>query len=71
MPNTCLITNDRDFGELIFRRRLPHAGVIYFRLPLASSALDKIARLQQVLVTHADRLTHFLVVEPDEVRERE
>jgi predicted nuclease of predicted toxin-antitoxin system len=27
-----LITNDRDFGELIVRERLPHAGVIYFRL---------------------------------------
>ncbi len=29
-----LITNDRDFGELIFRRGLSHSGVIYFRLPL-------------------------------------
>lgn len=27
-----LITNDRDFGELVFRRHAPHAGVIYFRL---------------------------------------
>src|SRR5690349_9809859 len=27
-----LITNDKDFGELISRRRLPHAGVIPFRL---------------------------------------
>lgn len=25
-----LITNDRDFGELIFRRRLPHAGGYLF-----------------------------------------
>jgi predicted nuclease of predicted toxin-antitoxin system len=27
-----VITNDRDFGELIVRRHLPHAGVILFRL---------------------------------------
>lgn len=27
-----LITNDRDFGELIIRQRLAHAGVIFFRL---------------------------------------
>lgn len=33
-----LITNDRDFGELIFRQILPHSGVIYFRLGLASTA---------------------------------
>ncbi len=24
-----VITNDRDFGELIFKNRLPHEGVIY------------------------------------------
>ncbi|MCL4489624.1 MAG: DUF5615 family PIN-like protein [Chloroflexi bacterium] len=23
-----LLTNDRDFGELIFRQRLPHSGVV-------------------------------------------
>jgi predicted nuclease of predicted toxin-antitoxin system len=27
-----LITDDRDFGELIFRLQLPHAGVIFLRL---------------------------------------
>ena len=31
-----LITNDRDFGELIFRQRMPHAGVILFRLCLST-----------------------------------
>ena len=28
-----LVAEDRDFGELVFRRRLPHAVVIYLRLP--------------------------------------
>ena len=27
-----LLTDDRDFGELVFRLRLPNTGVIYFRL---------------------------------------
>ena len=27
-----LITDDRDFGELVFRHRQPHMGVIYLRL---------------------------------------
>ena len=27
-----LITDDRDFGELVVRRRQPHAGVIYLRV---------------------------------------
>ena len=27
-----LITNDRDFGDLIVRERQPHAGITFFRL---------------------------------------
>lgn len=27
-----LITNDKDFGELVFRARKPHRGVIFLRL---------------------------------------
>src|SRR5215204_6408674 len=27
-----VLTNDHGFGELVFRHRLPHAGVIYLRL---------------------------------------
>ena len=27
-----LITNDKDFGELVFKRREPHSGVIFLRL---------------------------------------
>ena len=28
-----LIANDKDFGDLAFRRNLPHVGVILFRFP--------------------------------------
>lgn len=65
-----LITNDRDFGELIFRHHLPHAGVIYFRLELAATAEDKIAWLRRLLVSHEDRLDQFLVVTPRSIRVR-
>jgi predicted nuclease of predicted toxin-antitoxin system len=27
-----LVTNDKDFGDLVFRDHLPHAGVILFRV---------------------------------------
>jgi predicted nuclease of predicted toxin-antitoxin system len=30
--NRILITNDKDFGELIYRLQLPHQGIILFRL---------------------------------------
>jgi predicted nuclease of predicted toxin-antitoxin system len=65
-----LITNDRDFGELIFREGLPHPGVIYFRLGLSSTAQDKIAYLLQVLMAYQDRLDRFLVVTPRGIRVR-
>jgi predicted nuclease of predicted toxin-antitoxin system len=65
-----LITNDRDFGELIFRLNRPHAGVIYFRLGLASTAEEKIARLEQVLTRDAEQLGSFLVVTPSGIRVR-
>jgi predicted nuclease of predicted toxin-antitoxin system len=65
-----LITNDRDFGELIFRQQLPHAGVIYFRLPLDTTATEKINWLTRVLRDYADRLDHFIVIGPGGVRIR-
>lgn len=57
-----LVTNDRDFGELIFKQRLSHCGVIYFRLPLDSTAAEKVAWLQQILATHQADIGKFMVV---------
>jgi predicted nuclease of predicted toxin-antitoxin system len=63
-----LITNDRDFGELSFRQQLPHAGVIYFRLPLDSTADEKITWLTRLLSDDADRLDQFITVRSSGVR---
>lgn len=65
-----LITNDRDFGELIYRQLLPHSGVIYFRLPLDTTADQKIAWLRRILSDYADRLDQFIVVDPHRIRVR-
>jgi predicted nuclease of predicted toxin-antitoxin system len=65
-----LITNDRDFGELIFRRRLPHAGVILLRFDPATPVANKVAALSRLLITHADRLDQFIVVTARSVRVR-
>src|SRR5205807_65552 len=54
-----LITNDRDFGELIFRQQEPPTGVIYLRLGTFDLA-SIVARLSDVLETHADRLDAFV-----------
>ena len=65
-----LITNDRDFGELIFHQRRPHAGVIYFRLPLDTGAEEKIEWLARLLREHSARLTEFVVIGRSGIRFR-
>jgi predicted nuclease of predicted toxin-antitoxin system len=64
-----LITNDRDFGELIFRQRMSHCGVIYFRLSDQAIAA-KMARLDHLLRTHLDQLDQYVVVTERTVRVR-
>lgn len=64
-----LITEDRDFGELVFRRRRPHTGVIYLRLP-PMELKPRIARVQEVLDRYSDRLDQFVVVTEKTVRVR-
>lgn len=64
-----LITADRDFGELVFQKRLQHAGIILMRLPGAALA-TKQQRLNHVLTLYADNLDKFLVVTVGRVRIR-
>ncbi len=64
-----LITNDRDFGELIVRERLPHAGVMLFRLKTTDPAVT-VARLAAVLREYPDQLDTFLVVTERRIRAR-
>jgi len=66
-----VITDDRDFGELIFRRGQPHAGVIYLRLGAFADLSTRIGRLDYVLTHHADQLGRFLVVTLRSVRIRD
>ena len=64
-----LITNDKgDFGELIFKDLHPHAGVILLRRMKPGDMQAKLDRLTYVLEAYANRLNHFLVVTPTNVR---
>ncbi|NCO33678.1 MAG: hypothetical protein AUJ92_00225 [Armatimonadetes bacterium CG2_30_59_28] len=59
--NWILITNDKDFGEKVFRHRHPHKGVVFLRLE-DERAANKIATLQRLLDNYANELTHSFVV---------
>jgi predicted nuclease of predicted toxin-antitoxin system len=64
-----LITDDRDFGELVFGRRQPHTGVIYFRLSTTRFVVRR-DRLDYVLASYSDELDQFLIVTEYDVRVR-
>ena len=66
--NWILITNDKDFGEKIYREGYPHRGVILLRLDDARAAV-KIETLRRLLRSYADRLPdQFVVVTEEKVR---
>lgn len=48
-----VITNDKDFGEMVFREGFDHQGVIFFRMK-DESTVTKIARLYAVLEVYKD-----------------
>ena len=66
--NRILLTEDKDFGELIYLAGLESVGVILFRFPEGSRHL-LVAMALELLNTHADDLENgFAVVEPGRIR---
>ncbi|MGB9182044.1 MAG: DUF5615 family PIN-like protein [Pyrinomonadaceae bacterium] len=66
--NRILITNDKDFGEKVYRERRPHRGVIFLRLE-DERAANKIKTLQRLLESYSDLLDdRFVVVTETRVR---
>ncbi len=65
-----LITNDKDFGELIYRLKLPHRGVILFRL-WKENGDSKTKRLKQLIDKFSSKFPNrFVVVTENKVRFR-
>jgi len=59
--NWILITNDKDFGEQVYRERKLHHGIILLRLD-DERAASKIEVLRRLLKSHSDRLSNQFVV---------
>ena len=65
-----LVTNDKDFGELVFRSGQPHRGVLLLR-PRDESSSSRVVVVQAVLNQWADQLLdHFVVATQAGVRIR-
>lgn len=65
-----LLTEDKDFGELVFRLRKPARGVVLLRFAVADR-FAKIPRLRNLLEENAERLPgRFAVLTVEKVRFR-
>ena len=65
-----VVTNDKDFGNLVFELNLKAKGIILFRLEDQSSRA-KIGALKMVLHAHREKLLdHFIVVTEGKIRIR-
>ncbi len=65
-----LITNDKGFGELVFRLSRPASGVILLRLRIDSAA-NRIKAVLSIINKFGEKLySHFVVASDDEVRIR-
>jgi len=62
-----LITDDRDFGELVFRLRHRHAGVIFLRID-TTNIQTRCDRLDRALEELGDSIEQFVVVSNDSIR---
>lgn len=63
-----LITNDKDFGEKVYREQRPHKGVILLRLSDERPAI-KIDVLERLFSEYADRIAgQFVVVTEAKIR---
>jgi predicted nuclease of predicted toxin-antitoxin system len=65
-----VITEDRDFGELVIRKRLPVAGILMVELEELSNASEAERVLAVVLSLKDGLLGHLVVVEPSRTRIR-
>ena len=63
--NWILITNDKDFGEKVYREQRQHHGVVFLRLS-DERAANKILVLKRLLAQYAEQLTDRFVVVTDE-----
>jgi predicted nuclease of predicted toxin-antitoxin system len=66
--NWILITNDKDFGEKVYREQRSHKGVILLRLE-NQKATNKIETLQRLLEMYPEQLSdNFIVVSETQIR---
>lgn len=64
-----LITEDKDFGELVFRLKLPHSGVLLIRIEEAHHKLSSV--IAGIKEHYKDMMNKFSVINDNKLRIKE
>ncbi len=65
-----LLTEDKDFGELVYRLNKPSRGIVLIRIDVKERHM-KWARLKELIDSYQDRLPgHFVVIDTQKFRFR-
>ena len=66
--NRVIITNDKDFGDLVFFNQLPHKGIILLRFR-TEKVETKIKFIKSFLNNYSTKITNkFIVIDESKVR---
>jgi predicted nuclease of predicted toxin-antitoxin system len=68
--NALLITEDKDFGELVFRFQLPHKGILLVRMIDAKSTEKAEAVLKVLREYYNEMIENFSVLDKNKLRIR-
>jgi predicted nuclease of predicted toxin-antitoxin system len=64
-----LITEDKDFGELVFRLKLPHTGVLLVRIEEANHKFSSV--IASIKEPYKDLINKFSVINDNKIRIKE
>jgi predicted nuclease of predicted toxin-antitoxin system len=64
--NALLITEDKDFGELVFRFQLKHRGILLLRLTEKPKSIS--AAVKTIVERHRDMQNNFSVLDERKLR---
>ena len=68
--NRILITQDKDFGEMVFRLKRTHLGIILIRLN-TTTTFEKASLVNSALVEYGEKLVKaFTVIQTNSIRIR-
>jgi predicted nuclease of predicted toxin-antitoxin system len=68
--NALLITEDKDFGELVFRLKKPHCGILLIRVDVFDTALKTLKVVTEIESHFTNLINNFSVLDDEKLRIR-